>query len=157
MADGNLTEKRTMRKTGIRLYKLGGYVFILFTLLHSLNYFSDPAELLSNEEDKRVFHQIQTHVFNLGGFSTTTEGLLTGFNLYLSIFTLGLGMLNVFLVKHLGDNVSALKIAAAINVLITGALLAVSALFFHLPPLILFGLSCLFFLSSFALLRKSEV
>lgn len=157
MADGHLTEKRTMRKTGIRLYKFGSYVFILFTLAHSLNYFSDPAKLLTNEEDKKIFHEIQTHVFNLGGFSTTTEGLLTGFNLYLSIFTLALGMLNVFLVKHLGDNVSALKTAAAINVLITGALLAVTARFFHFPPLILFGLACLFFLASFVLLRKPEV
>ncbi|KAA0225797.1 hypothetical protein EDS67_21315 [candidate division KSB1 bacterium] len=146
-----------MRKPGIRLYKLGSYVFILFALVHSLNYFSDPAKLLTNEEDRKIFHEIQTHVFNLGGFSTTTGDLLTGFNLYLSIFTLGLGMLNVFLIKHLRENVAVLKTAAAINVLITGALLAVTALFFHLPPLILFGLSCLFFLSSFVLLRKPEV
>lgn len=146
-----------MRKPGIRLYKLGSYAFILFALVHSLNYFSDPAKLLTNEEDKKIFHEIQTHVFNLGGFSTTTGDLLTGFNLYLSIFTLGLGMLNVFLIKHLRENVAVLKTAAAINVLITGALLAVTALFFHLPPLVLFGLSCLFFLSSFVLLRKPEV
>lgn len=111
-----------MHKAGIRLYKLGGYVFILFALVHSLNYFSDPARLLTGEEDTRIFHEIQTHVFTLGGFSTTTEDLLTGFNLYLSVFTLGLGVLNVFLIKHLSENVSVLKTAAGINVLITGAL-----------------------------------
>ncbi len=146
-----------MRKTGLRLYKVGSYLFILFALVHSFNYFSDPAKLLTSEEDKKIFHQIQTHVFNLGGFSTTTGDLLMGFNLYLSVFTLALGVLNLFLAKHVGDNVSALKAAATINAWITGALLTVTALFFHLPPLILFGFSCLFFLSSFVLLRKSGV
>lgn len=137
-----------MRNKSLLFYKLGSYCFILFTLIHSLNFFSDPAKLLTNDEDQRVWQLIQTHVFNVGGMSTTTESLLTGFNLYLSAFTLFIGLLNLLLIKIAANNAAALKSAAVLNLVMLGALATITFIFFHLPPLILFGLSWVFFLLS---------
>jgi hypothetical protein len=144
-----------MRNKGVLFYQLGSYSLILFALIHSLSFFSDPAKLLTNDEDKRVWQLIQTHVFNIGGMSTTTESLLTGFNLYLSSFTLFTGLLNLLLIKVSANNASSLKPAALLNLVMIGVLWTVTFIFFHLPPLILFGLTWVFFLLSFLSVRKS--
>lgn len=144
-----------MRNKTLLFYKLGSYGLILFALLHSLSFFSDPAKLLTNDEDKRVWQLIQTHVFNLGGMSTTTESLLTGFNLYLTAFTLFTGLLNLLLIKVFINNAVFLKPAAVLNLVMLGALWVITFIFFHLPPLILFGLSWVFFLLAFVWHRKS--
>jgi len=138
-----------MRNKGVLFYKLGSYSLILFALIHSLSFFSDPAKLLTNEEDKRVWQFIQTHVFNIGGMSTTTESLLTGFNLYLSSFTLFTGLLNLLLIKAYANNFPSLKLATVLNLVMVGVLWTITFIFFHLPPLILFGLTWVFFLLSF--------
>jgi hypothetical protein len=143
-----------MRNKSVLFYKLGSYTLIAFALVHTLSFFVNPAELLTHEEDKRVWQLLQTHVFNIGGQSTTVKSLMRGFNLYLEILTLGAGVLNLFIVKYLAGNASALRIMAAINSILTGSLVIVTAIFFHLPPLVLFGLTCLFFLLSFVMFNK---
>jgi hypothetical protein len=146
--------EKKMRNKGVLFYKLGSYFLILFALVHTLSFFSDPAELLTNEEDKGVLHLIQTHVFNFGSFSTTTKALLTGFSLYLEIFALFAGVLNFLIVRQHGGNPSFLKIMAGVNLVMLGLILVVTFIFFHLPPQILFGLTWLFFLLSFLFIRK---
>lgn len=143
-----------MHHRGVLFFKLGSYGLVLFALIHALSFFSDPAQLLTNDEDKRVWQLIQTHVFNIGGMSTTTKSLLTGFNLYLSIFTLNTGMLNILIVKYNAGNASFLKMMAATNLVMLGLLWIVTYLFFHLPPLILFGLTGIFFLTAFVLIKN---
>ncbi len=138
-----------MRNKGVLFYKLGSYAWILFALFHSLSFFSDPAQLLTNDEDKRVWQLLQTHVFHIEGMAINVSAFLRGFNFYLSLFTLGLGVQNVLLVKALASNQSTLKKMAAANFILGALLLTVTALFFHLPPLILFSLITLLFLAAF--------
>lgn len=143
-----------MRDKGVLFYKLGSYGLILFALVHTLSFFTDPAELMTNEEDKRVWQIIQTHVFSIGGFSTTTEALFRGFNLYLEILTLFAGLLNVLAARHHAGNPAFLKSMAGVNLVMVGLLVIVTAIFFHLPPLILFGLTAIFFLAAFVLIKN---
>lgn len=143
-----------MRDKGVLFYKLGSYGLILFALVHTLSFFTDPAELMTNEEDKRVWQIIQTHVFSIGGFSTTTEALFRGFNLYLEILTLFAGLLNVLAAKHHAGNPAFLKSMASVNLIMGGLLVLVTAIFFHLAPLILFGLTAIFFLAAFVLIKN---
>jgi len=143
-----------MRNKSILFYKLGSYFLILFALVHTLSFFTNPAELMTKEEDKRMWQLIQTHEFNIGGFSTTTKALFRGFNLYLEILTLFAGLPNVLTVRHHAGNPAFLKIMAGVNLAMVGLVLIVTAIFFHLPPLILFGLAWVFFLLSFISARK---
>ncbi len=105
--------------------------------------------MLTSDEDKRVWQLLQTHAFHIQGMAINISEFCAASIFYLSIFTLGLGALNVLLVKNLPDNRSALNKLAAVNLIIATVLLAVTALFFHLPPLILFSLVTLLFLTAF--------
>jgi hypothetical protein len=138
-----------MRNKGPLFYKLGSYGFILFALLHALSFFTDPAQAFTNEEDRRVWGLLVSHVFTVEGFSTTVFKLLAGYNFYLSIFTLGLGFLNVIALKALAHNGAALGRMAAINLLTTALLLLVTVIFFHLPPIIIFSAIFALFLAAF--------
>lgn len=138
-----------MRNKGLLFYKLGGYGFILFALLHALSFFTDPAQVLTREEDRRVWQTLATHVFSVQGFSTTVLQLLVGYNLYLSIFTLGMGLLNIVSAKSLAGNAAALRLSAAFNLIIVAALLIVTVIFFHLPPIIIFSAIFALFLAAF--------
>jgi len=91
-----------------------------------------------------------------GSFSTTMKATLTGFNLYLSIFSLCTGVQNILTVRHHADNPSFLKIMAGGNLVMVGLILLVSCIFFHLPPQILFGTTWLFFLLSFIFIISSQ-
>lgn len=145
-----------MRNKGVLFYKIGSYGFIAFALIHALSFFGDPAQALTNEEDRRVWQILTTHVFSVEGFSTTTFRLLAGYNFYLSVFTLGMGLLNVFVLKALVAEAASLKKLAAVNACTAALLLLVTALFFHLPPIVLFSLITLAFISSFFTLSPSR-
>lgn len=129
-------------------YKLGSYALILFAAVHTIAFFTDPAKLLTDEESKRVWQLIDTHQFNLEGMSFTIRSMLLGFNWYLEIFTFGLGVMNLLIVKQLAGQVASLRLMAVANVVIVGLLVVVTAIYFHLPPLVLFGLAWVFFLAS---------
>jgi hypothetical protein len=81
--------------------------------------------------------------------------MLMGFNWYLEIFVLGLGVLNLVMVKHLVGSAATLRKMAMVNAGIVGALVVVTAIYFHLPPLILFGLAELFFLLAIFLAKAA--
>lgn len=144
-----------MRNQGPLFYKLGSYGFIAFALIHALSFFGDPAQAFTNEEDRRVWGLLVSHVFTVEGFSTTAFKLLAGYNFYLSIFTLGLGFLNVIALKALAHDAAALKKMAAINLITTLLLLLVTVIFFHLPPIVLFTLIALAFAVAFFLLTPA--
>jgi hypothetical protein len=79
-----------MRNKTTLFYKLGSYVLILFALVHTLSFFNDPAELLNDAESKKVWQLIDTHTFEIQGWSFTVRSILTGFSLYLETLALGL-------------------------------------------------------------------
>jgi len=104
-----------MRNKNTLFYKLGSYVLIFFALVHTLSFFNDPAELLTDAESKKVWQLIDTHAFEIQGWSFTVRSILTGFSLYLEAFALGLGVLNLFIVKYHAGNASSLRALAAVN------------------------------------------
>lgn len=138
-----------MRNKGLLFYRLGSYGFILFALLHSLSFLTDPAEVFTREEDRRLWQTLATHVFNVEGFSTTILQLLIGYNLYLSIFTLGMGLLNIVTARALANHPAALRMPAAANLVMIILLLIATVLFFHLPPILLFSVIFAFFAAAF--------
>ncbi len=143
-----------MRNKSALFYKLGSYVLILFALIHTLSFFNDPAKLLTDAESKKVWQLIDTHTFEIQGWSFTVRNILTGFSLYLETFALGLGVLNLFVAKYQTGNASSLRALAAVNLGILSVALIITAIFFHLPPLIFFGLAWIFFLTSLVMGRK---
>jgi len=146
-----------MRNKSKLFYKLGSYVLILFAAVHTAAFFTDPAKLLTDEESKKVWQLIDKHQFNLEGVSFTIRSLMLGFNWYLEIFTLGLGVLNLLIARQLAEQVSPLRLMAVANVVIVGSLVVVTAIYFYLPPLVLFGLSWLFFLVSLLTARENKL
>jgi hypothetical protein len=145
-----------MRNKSALFYKLGSYVLILFALIHTLSFFNDPAKLLTDAESKKVWQLIDTHTFEIQGWSFTVRNILTGFSLYLETFALGLGVLNLFVAKYQTGNASSLRALAAVNLGILSVALIITAIFFHLPPLIFFGLAWIFFLTSLVMGRKAN-
>lgn len=145
-----------MRNKTTLFYKLGSYVLILFALVHTLSFFNDPAELLADAESKRVWQLIDTHTFEVQGWAFTVRSILTGFSLYLEAFALGLGVLNLFIVKYHAGNPSSLRAMATVNLGIISVVLIITAIFFHLPPLVFFGLTWIFFLVSLVMARKAN-
>jgi hypothetical protein len=145
-----------MRNKSALFYKLGSYVLILFALVHTLSFFNDPAEFLTAAESKKVWQLIDAHKFEIQGWAFTVRGMLTGFSLYLETFALGLGVLNLFVVKYQTANASSLRVLAAVNLGILSVALIITAIFFHLPPLIFFGLAWIFFLTSLVMGRKAN-
>ena len=145
-----------MRNQSTLFYKLGSYVLILFALVHTLSFFNDPAKLLTDAESQKVWQLIRTHNFDIQGWSFTVRSILTGFSLYLETFALGLGVLNLFIVKYHTGNASSLRALAAVNLGIMSVVLIITVIFFHLPPLIFFGLAWIFFLTSLIIERKAS-
>ncbi len=145
-----------MRNKSKLFYKLGSYVLIFFGVVHTAAFFTDPAKLLTDEESKKVWQLINTHQFNLEGMSFTIRSLMLGFNWYLEIFTLGLGVLNLLIARQLAEQVSSLRLMAVANIVIVGSLVVVTAIYFYLPPLVLFGLSWLFFLASLLTAKENK-
>jgi hypothetical protein len=145
-----------MRNKSTLFYKLGSYVLILFALVHTLSFFNDPAELLADAESKKVWQLIDTHTFEIQGWAFTVRSILTGFSLYLEAFALGLGVLNLFIAKYHAGDLSSLRALAAVNLGIIGVALVITAIFFHLPPLVFFGLAWIFFLTSILMARKAN-
>ncbi len=137
-----------MQNKRVLFYKLGSYVLILFAAVHTVAFFSDPAKMLTDEESKKVWQLIDTHLFNIEGMVFTIRSLMLGFNWYLEVFTLGLGVLNLLIARQLAEQIASLRLMAVANVVIVGLVVVVTAIYFHLPPLVLFGLSWLFFLAS---------
>lgn len=145
-----------MRNKSKLFYKLGSYVLILFGVVHTAAFFTDPAKLLTDEESQKVWQLINKHQFNLDGMSFTIRSLMLGFNWYLEIFTLGLGVLNLLIARQLAEQVSPLRLMTVANVVIVGSLVVVTAIYFYLPPLVLFGLSWLFFLVSLLTAKENR-
>jgi hypothetical protein len=65
-------------------------------------------------------------------------------------------VLNLFIVKYLAGNLSSLRAMAAVNLGIMSIVLIITAIFFHLPPLVFFGLAGIFFLVSLIMERKAS-
>jgi hypothetical protein len=145
-----------MRNKSTLFYKLGSYVLILFALVHTLSFFNDPAELLTDAESRKAWQLIEAHTFEIQGWSFTVRSILTGFSLYLEAFALGLGVLNLFIVKYHAGNTSSLRALAAVNFGIVSVVLIITGIYFHLPPLIFFGLAWIFFLASILMARKAN-
>ncbi|MGH7598197.1 MAG: LIC_13387 family protein [bacterium] len=145
-----------MRNKSKLFYKLGSYVLLLFGAVHTVAFFTDPAKLLTDEESKKVWQLIDTHQFNIEGMVFTIRSLMLGFNWYLEVFTLGLGVLNLLIARQLAEQVSSLRLMAVANVVIVGLLVVVTAIYFHLPPLVLFGFSWLFFLASLLTAKENK-
>lgn len=148
--------KSMMRNKSALFYKLGSYVLILFALIHTLSFFNDPVELLTDAESKKVWQLIDTHTFEVQGWAFTVRSILTGFSLYLETFALGLGVLNLFIVKYHAGNSASLRAMAAVNLGIIGVALIITAIFFHLPPLIFFGLAWVFFLTALVMTKNAN-
>lgn len=145
-----------MRNLAGMFHKLGSCVLILFAAVHTAAFFVDPAARLTDEESKRIWHLMQTHQFQIEGTSFNVRSLMLGFNWYLEIFTLGLGILNLLLIKPLAEQAASFRLVSAANAIMTGLLAIVSAMYFHLPPLVLFGFSWLFFLLAFFAAGKNQ-
>jgi hypothetical protein len=145
-----------MRNKSRLFYKLGSYALILFAAVHTVAFFTDPAKLLADEESKKVWQLIDTHQFNIEGMVFTIRSLMLGFNWYLEVFTLGLGVLNLLIARQLAEQVSSLRLMAVANVVIVGLLVFVTAIYFHIPPLVLFGLSWLLFLASLFTAKENK-
>lgn len=146
-----------MRNKSKLFYNLGSYALILFAAVHTIAFFTDPAKLLTDEESKRVWQLIDTHQFNIEGMAFTIRSMLWGFNWYLEVFTLGLGVLNLLIARQFAEQVASLRLMAVANVVIVGLLVVVTAIYFHLPPLVMFGLSWIFFLVSLLTARENKL
>jgi hypothetical protein len=137
-----------MSGKNLLFYKIGSWTLIAFALLHSTSFFSDPSALFPDEEGKTLFNLMQNYQFHIMGLTRTVESFLTGHSVYLTIFTLFLGIQNLLMVKYYAASPQILKSMSLLNFLFYGSLAMVTAIFFIYPPLVLFSLIALAFLMS---------
>jgi hypothetical protein len=114
---------------GRRFFAAGAVVLILLGLVHSLSLFEKPVP--ANDTERQLFALMSGYKFNLMGSMRSADNLLRGFSVAFMVGMLGLGVIDLVLVRERGD---LIKRVALINILWLAILTAVSLRYFFAFP-----------------------
>jgi hypothetical protein len=130
-------------RSGRRLFATGGVVLILLGLVHSFSLIHPMVP--ANDTEKQLLGLMSDYRFNLMGSLRSMGTLLRGFSISFMLWAIGLGALDLVLVRAEG---ALLKRVALINTFWLAAMTAISLRYFFAAPtsflvvaLILFALA----------------
>lgn len=104
-------------------------MLILLGLVHSLSLFQKPAA--ANDTEKQLLDLMTNYRFNLMGSMRSMMDLLQGFSTLFTVTALGLGVLDLLLVR---ERSALLKRVAMVNTLWLAVMTAVSLHYFFAAP-----------------------
>jgi hypothetical protein len=116
-------------KWGKRLFKTGAVVLVLAGLVHSISLFL-PL-LPANDTERQLIGLMTNYKFNLAGTSRSMSDLLQGFSVSFMLTMLGVGALDLLLLR---ERAGLLKRMALINAIWLAAMTADSLRYFFVVP-----------------------
>lgn len=124
-------------------YKIGCYVLIITGLLHLTTHFQEYVP--QNDTEKQLVELMETYQFDFAGATVTMGKIQEGFGLWFTLSLVWLGVISLFLVKHLGENRALIRKIAGMNAsaLLIGS--GISFLFFFFIPTTCLALGLIFF------------
>jgi hypothetical protein len=116
-------------KWGRRFFTAGGVMLLLLGLVHSFSLIQDPAA--ANDTERQLLDLMTNYKFNLMGTARSTAELLRGFSISFMLTMLGLGALDLTLVR---ERPALLKRVALMNAIVLAAMTANSLRYFFIAP-----------------------
>jgi hypothetical protein len=87
-----------MLKNYLTWHKAAAWMTLLTGCVHSLNFFSDPQP--QNETEKQLLDLMDNYKMPLPGFERSMSELVLFFNLNMSFFLIGWGLMNLLIARH---------------------------------------------------------
>lgn len=85
-----------------KLFTAGCVVLVLLGLVHLLGHYGLVTSQGDNEAERQLLQQMRSNPQDMGlGFRRTMFDILSGFSLYLSLSSLGLGLVGFVVRRHL--------------------------------------------------------
>lgn len=137
-------------KWGRRLFTAGAVWLVLMGLVHSLSFLVKQSA--SNETERQLLDLMVNYKFNLMGSMRSMDNLLRGFSIAFMLAALGMGALNLVLVR---ERAGLLKRVALVNILWLAAMTAVSLRYFFAIPISFLGVALLIFVLAWLKLPAS--
>lgn len=121
-----------------RFLKIGSWIFLLTAALHTVAHFLGDQE--PPDETGRQLHEL-AKTYSLPGINHTMIELLSGFSLQFSTFGLFVGLVGLFVAGSADER--TVRRITWLECAVAGVLTGISALYFPIPPLVLFALAFL--------------
>jgi hypothetical protein len=132
----------------------GSCVLVLLGLVHSMAVFQTPVA--ANDTERQLLALMNDYRRDMMGSMRSTADILRGFNIALSVFSIGIGALNFALGRLLAGNPRVLLVAAGINVVWLAAMLANSVANWFAAPTAFLLLSLMCYAVAAIRLRRGQ-
>ncbi len=142
-----------MHNKGLIAFKTGSLLLVVGSVLHLVGHFSDVRPLFVGTEGGIFWELYTEYVFHVG-FDRTLFEMMKGFSWTLFLFTGFTGLQNYLLAKHGGHLWELMSNLAVLNLFMSMCLVAVSARYLTIPPLVMFTLIWIAFTLAFLLKGK---
>jgi len=137
-----------------RLFASGSWVLIALGLVHLLGHYGLVTSTGENDSERQLLELMRGYRQDMGaGFVRSTMDLLTGFSLAFSILPVGIGLLDLVVLRHAAGAAGLLRAAAIVNAGIFGGMTAMAFHYWFPAPLSFLAAAFLCFAGAVATAR----
>jgi hypothetical protein len=134
-----------------RLFAAGGWVLVALGLVHLLGHYQLVTAEGADETQRQLLALMRSYERDFGaGFVRSTMELLTGFSLAFSTLTLGIGLLDLTVLRYSAGWTPLLRGVAIVNAGIFGVMTAMALRYWFVAPLLFLVLAFLCFVGALA-------
>jgi hypothetical protein len=135
-----------------RFFATGAWVLIALGLVHLVGHYNLVTAQGADETQRQLLELMRGYRQDLGaGFVRSTMDLMTGFSLTFSILSVGVGVLDLALLRHAAGFSPLLRSAGVVNAGIFGLMSAMAWRYWFSVPLLFLVLAFLCFAASVVL------
>jgi len=127
-------------KWGRRLFQAGAVELVVLGLVHSLSLIGKQAP--TNDSERQLLELMSNYKFMVMGTARTMGEFLRGFSISFMVVMLGLGVLNLVLMR---ERAGLLKRVALVSAIVLAAMTANSVRYFFVLPTSFLALGLLLF------------
>jgi hypothetical protein len=134
-----------------RLFAAGGWVLVALGLVHLLGHYHLVTAEGADETQRQLLALMRSYEQDLGaGFVRSTMDLMAGFSLTFSILSLGIGLLDLTVLRHSAGWTPLLRGVATVNAGVFGVMSAMALRYWFTAPLFFLALAFLCFVAALA-------
>ncbi|HKV61254.1 MAG TPA: hypothetical protein VJO16_05030 [Candidatus Acidoferrum sp.] len=127
-------------KWGRRLFLAGAIWLLLMGAVHSLSFIKQPTP--QNETERQLFDLMSNYKFNVAGAMRSMDNFMTGFSICFMLAALGLGLLDLSLVK---ERAALLRRISLVNILWLAVMVVIALRYFFIVPTTFLSVALLIF------------
>jgi len=139
-------------KWGRRLFQAGAVELVVLGLVHSLSLIGKQAP--TNDSERQLLELMSNYKFMVMGTARTMGEFLRGFSISFMVVMLGLGVLNLVLMR---ERAGLLKRVALVSAIVLAAMTANSVRYFFVLPTSFLALGLLLFALAWMKLPGEEM